>query len=504
MAFTIDSAIRWWSRECPDGVALSVEGEDCSWTRLYDWSGRVAAHIQNQGVNPGDRVMVVAANSLEYAVLIVAMTRIGAIGAPLSFRSAEGEVGLALDSLTPALIFTDPDRRAVTVAGMDGRNLDRLRSLEEIRSFEHGDAILPDHDPAMDAPLFIIGTSGSTAHPKGVVYTNFMVMTYVSEFVLMEPQCGKGSRILCLGPFSSASGYLVLLQFLASGATVYMETRFDPARALDVLVRHQINTYLGAPIFFERLSALPAFTDADLSHLHFTQVGGARVDAALQQAWLDKGVVLRQAYGCTESGGAWAARDDTALSAPEKCGHGGMFTEYAIRAEDGGFASPGTTGEILIRGPYITPAYWNNPDATAEALRDGWLHTGDIGVMDEAANLTFITRLKDIIISGGLNVSAAELERVISGVDGVEEVAVVPTPDRDYGEAPVAVVYGDRERLSVERIMDHCGKHLARYKLPGYVIIEDKPLPRLTSGKIAKPAIREQYGDASDRFAKTR
>src|SRR5690606_17717259 len=131
------------------------------------------------------------------------------------------------------------------------------------------------------------------------------------------------------------------------------------------------------------------------------------------------GVVLRQLYGSTEAGGGWGARDDVAVSAPDKCGRGGMFTEYAILGENRGFAPPGTPGEILVRSPCLMVGYWNNPEATQEALRDGWLHTGDLGVLDETGNLTFIDRLKDIIISGGLNISAAEVERVIGELAGV-------------------------------------------------------------------------------------
>ncbi|HEY8353349.1 MAG TPA: AMP-binding protein [Sphingomonadales bacterium] len=504
MAFTVDAAIRWWARECPDHIALSFDGEDCSWRDLYAWAGRVGAHLQARGVKPGDRVSVIAANSLEYAVLIVALLRIGAVGAPMNFRSAVTEVRDAWHKFTPAFLFADDDRSAVAAEAVGDVAGDRLRLLSEIRAFQHGEPVAPDHAPQQDAPLFIIGTSGSTAHPKGVVYTNFMVMTYTCEFALMEPRCGRGSSVLCLGPFSSASGYLVMLQFLSAGATVFMESRFDPERALQLLVERRINSYLGAPIFFERLAALPAFADADLSSLHFAQVGGARVGSALQQAWNAKGVVLRQAYGCTEAGGAWAARDDIALSAPEKCGRGGIFTEYAIRAEDGSFAPPGTPGEILIRGPYVTTGYWDNPEATEEALRGGWLHTGDMGVMDAEGNLTFLNRIKDIIISGGLNVSAAELERVIGELDGVQEVAVVPTADDQFGETPVAVIHGDLDKLSVEAVLAHCGRHLARYKLPGYIVIEREPLPRLTSGKIAKPAIRDKYSDAAKRLQKAR
>ncbi|MET0986342.1 MAG: AMP-binding protein, partial [Steroidobacteraceae bacterium] len=240
------------------------------------------------------------------------------------------------------------------------------------------------------------------------------------------------------------------------------------------------------------------------SDLYWTQVGGARVSPALLKTWREKGVLLRQLYGSTEAGGGWGARNDAALTAPEKCGRGGMFTEYAIRGDQGGFAPPGVPGEILVRSPCLMGGYWNNPTATREAIRDGWLHSGDLGVIDDGGNLTFIDRLKDIIISGGLNISAAEVERAIGEVAGVEEVAVIAAPDSDFGETPLAVIFGDAKQLSVPAVIDHCNRELANFKVPRYVVLESEPLPRLPSGKISKPLLREKYKNATTSLAKVR
>jgi fatty-acyl-CoA synthase len=294
------------------------------------------------------------------------------------------------------------------------------------------------------------------------------------------------------------------MQFLVAGNTLYIEKKFTPERALRLLVEHRITIFLASTIFFERIAALPQFEHAELSSLYFSQVGGSRISVALLAAWRSKGVILRQAYGCTEAGGAWAARDDTATSAPEKCGHGAMFTDFAIRLEDGSRAPAGVPGEILIRSAAMSPGYWNRPDATQAVVREGWLHTGDLGVMDADGNMTFIDRIKDIVISGGLNVSARELEGIIAEVPGVEEVAVIAADDAEFGETPLAVVHGDAGRLSSSVIIEHCIKQLARYKVPRYVVIEPEPLPRLPSGKISKMALRSKYRDASGFLRKAR
>ncbi|NWG52994.1 MAG: AMP-binding protein [Hydrogenophilaceae bacterium] len=501
MPFTIKRALQWWARERADELALSVDGAPCTFAALYDWSARIGAFLQARGVRPGDRVSMVAMNSLSYAALIFGVMRIGAIGAPINFRSTPSEIAAAFEALTPSLVLADEERMA---AVRDAAGDITVLSLHEIEALRECPSVAIAHEPAPDDAAFIIGTSGSTGRAKGVVYSHRTVMTYAAEFAITQPLCGAGSRVFSPGPFSSSSGYLLLNEFIALGATLFIESQFRPERALDLLVGEKITTFQAAPIFFERIAALPAFAGADLSSLHFAQAAGARVPPALLRTWQDKGVVLRHAYGSTEAGGGWAAQLDTALSAPEKCGRGGMFTEYAIRGADGGFARAGETGEILVRSACLTPGYWNNPEATCEAIKDGWLHTGDIGLMDADGNLTFVDRLKDIIISGGLNISASEVESVINEVEGVSEVAVIAARDADFGETPLAIVHGDASRFTVQAIIARCTEKLARYKTPRYVVIEPAPLPRLPSGKISKPALRERYGDAGARLQKVR
>lgn len=502
--FTVARALKWWAREMPDAIALSVEDDPIGFGELYAWSGRVGRHLQELGVKSGDRLMMIGQNSMNYAVLILAAMRIGAIGAPVSFRATSFEIAEAIEAYGPGLLFADADRGAAVAEALGERDASRLHSLDGIRVFRDGEPVEPDVDLDPEAPVFIIGTSGSTGKPKGVIYTQRGIMIYASEFALMEPRCARGASYLSLGPFSSASGYLILMQFLAMGVTIYIENVFEPRRALALLTRHRITTFLGVPIFFEKIAALPEFDAADLSGLYFTQVAGARVNAALLAAWRKKDVILRQAYGCTESGGAWAARNDTALTAVEKVGHGGMFNSFAVAGEDGGFAPPGASGEILFRGACLMGGYWNDPEGTAEAMRGGWFHTGDLGVMDEAGNLTFVDRLKDIIISGGLNISAAEVERAIVDMEGVEEVAVIAAEDPVFGETPMAVIFGQGTALTPAAVVERCDRLLANYKVPRYVAIQAEPLPRLPSGKISKPAIRAAYRDATRRLLKVR
>ena len=504
MGFTVGRAIKWWSIDKPDRVALDYEGEPLSYAELYAWALRVAGWLGEQGVKPGDRVSTVAANSLDYAVLIVGIVLAGAINAPLTFRASPRDLRRSLDLLVPAILFCDREREQCAREALGNGEDGKLRSLDIIRPLRNAPTPPPAYESAPEDALFIIGTSGSTGFPKGVVYTHGSTMIYSAEFAIMEPATGNGGSILAAGPYSSSSGTLLLMQFLSVGTTIYAQNKFTPELALQMLQNKKITTFLASVIFWERIAALPGFETADLSTIKFAQISGARVNPALLARYREKGLVLRQAYGCTEAGGAWAARDNTATAAPEKCGPGAMFSDYAIMLPDGSFAEPDVPGEILIRSAGLTVGYWNDPVQTASTYRDGWLHTGDRGVMDAGGNLTFIDRIKDIIISGGLNISAIEVEGAITEIDGVEEVVVIAAQDVEFGETPLAVIYGDTAKLTAKGIVQHCRAALASYKVPRYVAIESEPLPRLASTKINKVLLREKYRDAPSFLEKVR
>jgi len=194
---------------------------------------------------------------------------------------------------------------------------------------------------------------------------------------------------------------------------------------------------------------------------------------------------------------------DMAVERPELCGRGGPFTRLRTVRADGTPCDPGEEGEILIQGPAVTPGYWNDPDATRAAFVDGWLRTGDLGIVDEHGCLRMVERLKDLIISGGINIAPAEIETTIAALDEIEEVAVIPVPDDKFGETPAAVVKL-RRPLPVDRLIAHCNEHLAAFKVPRYVVELDRPLPRMASGKIAKRALKELLPDIPARYPRVR
>lgn len=487
---TLSSALAWWARMQGDTIALNVAGDTVTYAAWHDWSNRIAAWLVGQGVTPGDRVSVCAANSLSYCVLIMGVLRAGGIVSPMNARFTRHEVAEIVDDVAPRLIFADAPHVEL-VEGLGPRVID----VAEVASFRDGAPADPGVDVQPEWPVVIIATSGSTARPKGVVFTHRSMVDYAAEFHLHEPTIGKGARVLAIAPLSTSAGFVQLMHYATLGCTLYMEPAFEPAAGLELLVREKINAFGGVPLLFERIAVQPAFASADLSALRMVTVGGARVTRALLETWMAKGIVIRQIYGQTECGGnATIMPAHLAAEAPEKCGWGGPFTSLATVRPDGGQCYPGEVGEILIRGPGQMLGYWNNPAATAEAIRDGWLHTGDLGVLDERGLLTFVDRMKDIIISGGLNISAAEVERAVAEFPGVEEVLVIAAPDPKFAETPMAVLYANAE-IDVAALIAHCNGRLADYKVPRYVVVEPEPLPRLPTGKLSKPAVRAKYKD---------
>lgn len=500
MSQTISSAIAWWSKTTPDTVAIHIEGDQLTYRAYHEWANRVALKLIGMGFKPGDRVGIASGNSMAYCALILGVMRAAGIVLPISVRLTAHEIGEIVADTTPAFVFADTPSQA-KLAAVDVPVFD----LAEIAALRSGPRQVADLDLDPDAPVAIITTSGSTAKPKGVVYSNRSMINHASEFALHLPNCtGPGVRTLTCMPLSTSGGFVQLTMFSLLGCSLYFEAVFDAERCLALIMDERINVFGGAPIFAERIAACARFAEADLSSLRLVTVGGAAVTRALLAVWQRKGVVLRQMYGQTEVGGfATIMPAEQAKDRPEQCGRGGIFTDIRILGDDGQLCDPGQPGEILLRGPGMMLGYWNNPQATAEVMRAGWLHTGDIGMLDEDGMLTFVDRKKDIIISGGLNISAAEVERTIIEFEGVEEVVVIAAADQKFGETPMAVVYANRP-ITIDALIAHCNTRLANYKVPRYVVVLNQPLPRLATGKLSKVAIRHQYKDAAATLPRVR
>lgn len=499
MAQSLSGAQAWWARMRPDQNAIVLGGDALTYQAYKSWSDRVAAKLITDGLAPGDRVAICALNSLAYCALIMGIIRAGGIVSPVNFRYTVRETAELCEAVEPRFAFADDGFADTMVkAGL------APTSMTEIEGLRSGEPVQIDHDVDPDARVVIIATSGSTAKPKGVVFTNRSMTAYAANWSMEETVSNAGARIICLAPLNTSAGFVQLMHYTTQGCTVYMQPQFDPAETLALIVNEKINCFGAVPVFFEAVAALPAFADADLSSLKLATCGGARVSAQLMQTYAAKGITIRQIYGQTEAGGnATMMPEHLAMQSPDKCGWGGIFMDVRVIRPDGTDCKAGEPGEIIMRSPGIMKEYWRNPEETAKAMRGGWLYSGDIGMLDEQGLLTFVDRMKDLIISGGLNISAAEVERIICEFPGIVEALVIAAPDSKFGETPLAVYHGPGE-INVAALIAHCNSNLSNYKVPRFVAFSPEPLPRLATGKLSKPAVRVAYARAHETLPRVR
>jgi fatty-acyl-CoA synthase len=326
------------------------------------------------------------------------------------------------------------------------------------------------------------------------MFTHRSTFNLIAEMAFAEPALRPGARMIYVLSLSGAPGLLWhFLHPLTRGMTQFFEKGFDPEVTLRRLTEEKIQVLSGVPVLFEQMMARPEFAEADLSALELVTVAAARVHVATLQAWLAKGVLIRQAYGMTELGGLSTINPpERALDHPEQIGRGTVFNRHRVVRPDGTDCDPGEPGEIVVSGPGVTPGYWRNEAAYAEAMRDGWFHSGDVGVRDEDGYFQIVDRLKDMIISGGYNIAPSEIEAVIADVVGVREVCVISADDAKFGEAAVAIVHGD-DTVTAAAVAQACKDRLAGYKQPREIVLTPQPLERMASGKIPRRKIRDAY-----------
>jgi fatty-acyl-CoA synthase len=491
--------VRFWGDWRPEHTALVCGDLRQSWAELDAVSDAVAAGLAARGVRPGDRVGALLGNRPELAHVVLATLKLGAISVPLNVRLTAGELApLVLDADCRTVVTEQSLAAGLEVAvaagGLDVVCLGGtdLPSYDELLS---AGGAPPAVEIADDDPAFLCYTSGTTGVQKGAVLTHRSVLAPAEAKVIAEGLSWR-DRILVAVPLVYTGAMISCFMQLAvyAGATMVLERDFDPDRYLDVIEQHRISALTTVPVLWERMAAAPGFADRDLSCLVSAAVGGAPVRLDLLEAYRAKGVALVQVYGMTEASGLISAlRVEDAADHPGSAGKAIMGTRVRVDAP------PDGVGEILVRGPHVMKEYWRNPAATAATmLPGGWLRSGDLGTMDAQGYLRVVDRTKDMLISGGINVYPAEIERALAGVAGVAELAVIGVPDERWGEVPMLLVTCSPESAAdpaglLDRLAERARRDLAGFKRPRYAVASTTALPRTFSGKIAKPELRKAY-----------
>ena len=503
---SIDDSLRFWGRIAPQREFVLCGEDRLTFAHADEWVDRVAAYLASKGITAGDRVGILGENSIEWIIASFAVFRIGAIHCGLSDRSSAQELihAATLANLRAVFVTEAHFGRMAEVTRLRAELqilpmaevTDRRRSVQLDR-FER-----PSVDTQKVAAIVL--SSGSSGLPKGVAVSMNSILSVATEHILVDYEAyGKNGRNLLALPLAPMGGFLSkVTRALLAGGRCYVMQKFDEREALRLLIEEKCNTFMAPPTIYQRISALPHFQTADLSTLTHGAIGGAPVPLDEIIKWLDRGAVIRQSWGSTETGTFPPIGTVEQIRAdPSICTNVSIYRRIRTERPDGTPCAPNESGEVLVSGPGLMEGYLDDQEANAAVFRNGWFRTGDLGQLDENGILKIVGRIKEIIISGGYNVSPLEVERTIEELDWVIEAAVIGVPDSKWGEGVGAIVR-TAGKGTVGEITTHCRSRLAGYKMPRYVLIVDEPLPRTNSkNSLAKGPIREKYGQ---RLAQTR
>lgn len=451
--------------------------------RIAAVAGGLASEL---GVRRGDRVAVLAHNHPDTLTLLYACARLGAILLPLNWRLAPPELAWILGDAAAGVLAVSDAFADLAPALQDAAPGLRVATLERLPTGED------QRNPGVDlaTPVLLMYTSGTTGRPKGALLAQ-EALVWNGVMSQHMHALTSADRILTVLPLFHVGGLNIqTTAALHLGAAVLLHPRFDPAATLDAIARDRPTLTVLVPATMQALIEHPGWGAADLSSLRAVATGSTMVPRALVAAFEARGIPVLEVYGSTETCPVSIYTRLGAAAPPGSTGHPGLVCDARV-VDDAGHDVPlGTPGEVLLRGPHLFREYWGNPGATADALRDGWFRTGDIGTRS-AVDGSFLIhdRKKNLIVSGGENVYPAEVERVLLDHPAVAECAVIGRSDPRWQEVPVAYVVV-RTELAIADLLAYAATQLARYKLPRDVHFVDA-LPRNALGKVQHFKLRQ-------------
>jgi fatty-acyl-CoA synthase len=483
-----------WAMYSPDAVAVADDdtGESVTYAQAHERIRRLAAFLaSHHHITPGDRVAVLARNDTATLLLFFAVQHLGAILVPINTRLSAREIHHILSDCAPRVLIAESTLAEALPQtpfwAYDGPGGLRSTAL---------DASLPSDAPEsaaqFDSPCMILYTSGTTGAPKGAILSNRMLF-WNSVNTGLRLNLVQQDVTITSAPFFHTGGWNVLtLPFLHRGAKIILMRKFEADRVLELIASERISILFGVPTMMQMMRQSGRFADTDLSSVRYAIVGGEPMPLPLIRDWHAKGVPIRQGYGLTEFGpNVFSLNEADAERKIGSVGFPNFYIQTRVVDNDDRDVSDGEPGELILRGPVMMDGYWNNPQATADTIRDGWLHTGDIVIRDSEGYFRIVDRKKDMYISGAENVYPAEIEHFLRTHPSIQEVAVFGVPDAKWGEVGMAcIVLKPHATLTAEEVFAFCDGQLARYKLPKHVRFLEA-LPKSDSGKILKRALKQ-------------
>lgn len=497
------------SQLSPNKVAL-IEQKTGRKITYADWeleATRLAAFFQ-QGlsVDKGQRVAILSMNCVEYLDTWFACAKTGAVLQNLNWRLSREELLPLLEDAAPTVLLYSQDFLE-SVRWLQERydGVQHWVALTEkagpedrhfSENLEYAEAALAPVKVEMSDPWVICYTGGTTGRSKGAILSHGNVFANAVNTV-MSWELDSSDVAILNAPLFHVGGLNVFTSPLVyAGGTSILCDRFDVEMVFELVKNEGVSVFFGVPTMFVMMQEHPLWDKADFSHLKFVISGGAPCPMPVFEKFWDKGVHFKTGYGLTEAGPNtfWLPREQV-QEHPGAVGYPLMHIEVRLVDEEGCDVEGEGVGELLIRGPHVTQGYWNNAEATSKALREGWLHTGDLAGRDEHGVYSIVGRLKDMIISGGENIYPAEIESVLHAHPKIAEACVIGIPNEKWGEVGLAAIrLLEGEQAEAAEIKAFCKERLASYKIPRrWEFLSE--LPKTSAGKLDKKVLRQQFGD---------
>ncbi|MGN9762508.1 acyl-CoA synthetase [Streptomyces sp. SD31] len=491
---TVDGVLSRSARRTPTRVAVDHRGRTWTYEELDEAVSRAASVLLGQGLTPGDRVGAYGHNSDAYLIAFLACARAGLVHVPVNHNLTGDDLAYIVGQSGSSLVLTDPD---LADRLPDGVPTLPLRDADD--SLLARQATAPAHDgpePRGEDLVQLLYTSGTTALPKGAMMTHrALVHEYLSAIAALDLSAGD-RPVHSLPLYHSAQMHVFLLPYLAVGATNIILDGPDGDQLFDLIEAGRADSLFAPPTVWIGLAGRPDFATRDLDGLRKAYYGASIMPVPvlerLRERWPE--LAFYNCFGQSEIGPlATVLAPDEHKGRMDSCGRTVLFVDARVVDDNGEDVPDGTPGEIVYRSPQLCEGYWDKPEETAEAFRDGWFHSGDLAVRDAHGYFTIVDRVKDVINSGGVLVASRQVEDALYTHEGVAEVAVIGLPDERWIEAVTAVVV-PRGEVTEAELIEHAREKLAHFKAPKRVVFVDE-LPRNASGKILKRELRDRFAE---------
>lgn len=496
---TVDGVLRRSAAKFPKHTALQFQDRTWTYRALDEAVTRAAARLLDLGLRTGDRVAAYGTNSDAYVIGFLACARAGLIHVPVNYALKNDELSYLVGQSGSRVVLVDPALQqdlTTATSGLDIGHVILLRDgTDSLLNVAEAGAV-PEIPPlAAGTDLAqLLYTSGTTSKPKGAMMTHeALIYEYVSSVIALG-FAQQDNPLIAMPLYHSAGMHVFMLPYLSVGAAVHLMEKPDIPEILRRIQEHRIGSLFLAPTVWVPLAGRDDLDSYDLSSLTKAQYGASTMPVTVLnrlRARYPK-IGFYNCFGQSEIGPlATVLGPDEHRDRPASCGKPVFFVEARVVDEAGDDVAHGEPGEVVYRSPQLCQGYWDNPEATAEAFRDGWFHSGDLATRDADGYLTIVDRIKDVINTGGILVASREVEDAVYTHTGVAEVAVIGTPDDTWIEAITAVVVlrEDAGEVSPESIIGHVKGTLAAFKVPKRVVFVDS-LPRNQSGKLLKRELR--------------